>query len=148
MKRPPKKWLCDKVPKTPEEMDVPELKKLLDICNQMQALCGWNEETYNQQLWIEEAEKVEKLIKEKEMKTKYICIIKLFKNQIFTKISKILSKNAFFKYLFAFTSFHLLSLIFTKFYKLSFKKVYKSVHTDLTASKSLKRSQPSWLSQA
>ena len=66
MKRPPKKWLCDKVPKTPEEMDVPELKKLLDICNQMQGLCGWNEETYNQQLWIDEAEKVEKLIKEKE----------------------------------------------------------------------------------
>lgn len=66
MKRPPKKWLCDKVPKTPEEMDVPELKKLLDICNQMQALCGWNEETYNQQLWIDEAEKVEKLIKEQE----------------------------------------------------------------------------------
>ena len=47
-------------------MDVPELKKLLDICNQMQGICGWNEETYNQQLWIDEAEKVEKLIKEKE----------------------------------------------------------------------------------
>ena len=66
MKRPPKKWLCDKVPKTPEEMDVPELKKLLDICNKMQGICGFNEETYNQQLWIDEAEKVENLIKEKE----------------------------------------------------------------------------------
>ena len=27
MKRPPKKWLCNKVPKTPEEMNIPELKK-------------------------------------------------------------------------------------------------------------------------
>lgn len=67
MKRPPKKWLCNKVPKTPEEMDVPELKKLLNICYQMQGLCGWNEENYNQQLWIVEAEKVEKLIKEKSV---------------------------------------------------------------------------------
>lgn len=66
MKRPPKKWLCDKVPKTPEEMDLPELKKLLNICNRMNALCGFNEEIHNQQLWIDEAEKVEKLIKEKE----------------------------------------------------------------------------------
>lgn len=67
MKRPPKKWLCDNVPKTPKEMDLPELKKLLNICNRMNALCGWNEEIHNQQLWIDEAEKVENLIKEKSV---------------------------------------------------------------------------------
>ena len=67
MKHPPKKWLCDNVPKTPEQMDLPELKKLLNICNKMNAMCGWNEEIHNQQLWIDEAKKVEKLIKEKSV---------------------------------------------------------------------------------
>jgi hypothetical protein len=52
MKRPPKKWLCNKAPKTPEEMNVPELKKLLDICHKMQAFCGWNEEIFNISLEI------------------------------------------------------------------------------------------------
>ena len=60
MKRPPKKWKCKDGMKTPEQMDLEELKILLKICNKFNECCGWNDEAYNQQLWINEAEKVQK----------------------------------------------------------------------------------------
>lgn len=66
MKRPPKKWKCKDGMKTPEQMDLEELKILLKICHKFDECCGWNEESYNQQLWINEAEKVQNLIKQKE----------------------------------------------------------------------------------
>lgn len=66
MKRPPKKWKCNGVVKTPEQMDLGELKTLLNICYKMDALCGWNEESYNQNLWIIEEDKVKKLIEKVE----------------------------------------------------------------------------------
>ena len=65
MKRPPKKWKCNGVIKTPEQMDLEELKTLLKICHKFDACCGWNKEPYNQQLWINEAEKVQNLINQK-----------------------------------------------------------------------------------
>ena len=46
--------------KTPEQMDLEELKILLKICNKFNECCGWNDEAYNQQFWINEAEKVQK----------------------------------------------------------------------------------------
>ena len=66
MKRPPKKWKCNGVIKTPEQMDLEELKTLLKICHKFDECCGWNEESYNQQLWINEAKKVQNLINQKE----------------------------------------------------------------------------------
>ena len=66
MKRPPKKWKCKDGMKTPEQMDLEELKILLKICNEFNACCGWNDEAYNQQLWINEAEKVQNLINQKK----------------------------------------------------------------------------------
>jgi hypothetical protein len=66
MKRPPKKWKCKDGMKTPEQMDLEELKILLNVCHRFNACCGYNEESYNQQLWINEAEKVQNLINQKE----------------------------------------------------------------------------------
>lgn len=71
----------------------------------------------------------------REKKNLIYLYYKSFQKSNFYKNFQNFIKKRIFKYLFAFTSFHLLSLFFTKFYKLSFKKVYKSVHTDLTASK-------------